>query len=43
MYGVMGAWRDCVMKVSVSKSKNQTSYYLLHRPDSLSHSGEEVR
>ena len=24
IYGVMGAWRDCVMKVSVSKSKNQT-------------------
>ena len=31
------------MKVSVSKWKNQTIYYLLHRPDSLSHSGEEVR
>ena len=24
IYGVMGAWRDCIMKVSVSKSKNQT-------------------
>ena len=43
MCGITGAWRGCVMKVSVSKSKNQTIYYLLHRPDSLSHSGKEVR
>ena len=28
MCGITGAWRDCVMKVSVSKSKNQTIYYL---------------
>jgi len=43
MCGITGAWRGCVMKVSVSKWKNQTIYYLLHCPDSLSHSGEEVR
>ena len=28
MCGITGAWRGCVMKVSVSKWKNQTIYYL---------------
>ena len=28
MCGITGAWMGCVMKVSVSKWKNQTIYYL---------------
>jgi hypothetical protein len=28
IYGIIGTWRDNILKVSVSKSKNTTTYYL---------------